>query len=922
MAPPFHAKDDGPPPKATARSIYTFPLPSTSVEPRPSNSFGAKDGAIATSASMTAANGPGRSWAESRPPAATSDSDPSPSLRRVCSPVVSAAASLHLRRRLLLPALAAPALLLTVPPLAASVLALAAGLATGTRDSRGASFGGGGGATTSAATALSLAIVLASTALLVREGRRAIERHAPSEREKRRALAKCEVALPFWSFVASTAAFRTLCRCVSDWTPLGGYFAAEASRGGGWLGGLGGLLASTAVCFVRVAGACAGPALGWAVVSLAVVCRYAGPFFPIVRCSSTPLRTNPFDATLQRLGRNFTSKDRFLDMIADGLDRLSAPSSPANPRESGKPNLGQATQSQTKTTPFSALSKAPRINPSGNATIHRIAPRSSPDGILGRLRNFLASSSGARYSRPGLLSILAQVLAHAVAGHVFARAFVLPTLPRLGTGADDAASLVVSISCLLAPVLELLVGVGETELRFDRYSLVGSLAGDKRFRPWRPVLIALLKDVIDRARTSIFGIVALGPIVVSATAISLLAHLGPLVLGDDAFAFAFPSFGDLVLAVLVSYLATVVLVSIAAFQDVLTRWAVCAPGTDVDVLMSKLPPTSQGSKNATPARPFLSEDLLIQSILMGDGSTVERVITPPGSKTSRTSAAPFINHQEDEIMRNGIATASFAEWVKENSTTCSGKLCDDILRMCLLESIGGGGIHFGDDVHSAAARKRLDLSAVGTSPGGQPIVVPVVRALCAFAGGIGDVMSQIYRQVDTDGKMLRKNNSVELWKLPPGSLNAVEYAIVAAARLAVMNSVKIDGHGRAVVDKSKRHERLSLLLPCILQSAFELQCGINAYALATANAQDVDLTTFETNGKGDGLAQFIVARCPRLCPAVSACRDSAKMALKTLLEVGDRSLEDTLLRRKWKDGMQQWLVGLNCEGTPPARITN
>ena len=293
----------------------------------------------------------------------------------------------------------------------------------------------------------------------------------------------------------------------------------------------------------------------------------------------------------------------------------------------------------------------------------------------------------------------------------------------------------------------------------------------------------------------------------------------------------------------------------------------------------------------------------------GDGSTVEKVIAPTGIHKST-------NRQEDEISRNDVATASFAEWIVNQSTTSSGKLGDDILRISLLESLGGGSssqsnqpnpFYFGDRRHSAAVRKRLDLSAATTSPGQQQIVVPVARTLCAFAGGLGDAMSKIYCSVDKNGKPLQKSRQAELWKLPPGSLNAIEYALVASARLVVMNSVGAK-HGR--VDPSKRHSQLSLLLPSVLQSAYKVRRGLFEYARATAIMHEVNLATFAKNDSGsDGLQEFIAAKCKDLPPVLSACNDSAKMVVKTLVEFGE--LEGLLLSRRYPKDMQQFLADLN-----------
>jgi hypothetical protein len=147
-----------------------------------------------------------------------------------------------------------------------------------------------------------------------------------------------------------------------------------------------------------------------------------------------------------------------------------------------------------------------------------------------------------------------------------------------------------------------------------------------------------------------------------------------------------------------------------------------------------------------------------------------------------------------------------------------------------------------------------------------------------------------------DGEPAR-TSSADMWKLPPGSLAAAELSIVAAARLVVMNSA-ID----------KRHERICLLLPCVLQSAYKLRCGLFAYAKAMATTYEVKLASFDKTGKTDGLMQFIDQKCSDLCPVLSACNNSARMVIQT-----DRALEDVVLRRTWKGDMQRWLVGLNCE---------
>ena len=223
-----------------------------------------------------------------------------------------------------------------------------------------------------------------------------------------------------------------------------------------------------------------------------------------VRCSATPLRTNPFDATLQRLGRNFTSKNRFLDMIADGLDRLSAPS--ANDKASGNAGPGRngaPSANQTRPTLFANATNKPAAN---NAKDQPAAPQQplNNNDSLGRILKYLVTSANARYSRHSLLSVLVQVLVNASGGYVFAQAFVLPHLGRFAVpqpdAMHDAAAVVVVLSCLLVPVFELFSSINEAELDYRHYSsLGGSLSvGSRHFR-LRPLAVALGKDALHRA---------------------------------------------------------------------------------------------------------------------------------------------------------------------------------------------------------------------------------------------------------------------------------------------------------------------------------------------------------------------------------------------------------------------------------------
>lgn len=755
----------------------------------------------------------------------------------------------------------------------------------------------------------------------MRTGKLVITSHFTDEKARKKFMEKSTIALPFWSMVLSIFAVRILHSFLQVFRPLftetmASSTAETASQG--WKSIILGLMGTTSFWTIKTCCMTFLPSMAWAWISILVAIRYTGPFSPILRCSSTPLKTNPFDAALNKIGRNFTSTSRFLDMVANCLDKLSAATSPDQTKKGTTYTTGQTQMTNEKKTLLQS-----NISTANNAA----ATKSSNDGIVGKDGMIellkLSPATNARYSRPGFITIAIQVIANIVGGHVFARTFVLPLLGNVLVRLDETVVVVTVVSCLLVPVLELFSIISEAELHYGHYSSAGDVfAFGKSDGNLRFFLVNLGQDVMQRIQRSLVGYAMITPIIATLT-ISLWAHFGQYLLSGASFSLTPPSYPVIMLALVISYVTVAFTVIALAVQDVLTRWAVCAPGVDADILLyqtstkvptdakkATAPPTKSGvTSTPNSKKKFLTEDLFIQSILMGDGNTVSQVIANPDTD-AQLRMARFKSHQDDEISRNDTAVASFAQWIQSSSTTASGRLSDDILRMSLLESLGGGGScspesaqsktssrHFGEERHYSALRKRLELSAATAAPGRQPIAAPVIRALCAFAGGVGESMSEIYRQEMKDGKPTGKSLA-EMWKLPPGSLAAAELCIVAAARLVVMNSA---------IDK-KRHERICLLLPCILQSAYKLRCGLFSYAKATAIMYDVKLASFDKTGRTDGLMKFIEQKCPDLCPVLSACNNSARMVIQT-----DRALEEVVLRRKWKADMQGWLLGLNCE---------
>ena len=639
---------------------------------------------------------------------------------------------------------------------------------------------------------------------------------------------------------------------------------------------------------LRAAGACYKPALAWAVLSLLATGRHAGlgPLCrPVVRCSGVPVRARSLDAALRRLRRHLASREGFLNLIADGLDRLAAPSATATSRPAAAHPTAPPRHGPTH-----------RRGPA-TAAAARPPPAPSPDrprGALCRARGALAAS--------GVPRVPAQLLGHLVGGGLLARLVAgRPPSPR---PADDAAA-VVALAVALVPALELLAGIGDAELPYGRPRAPAGDAAAAGRSPARALARDLGRDALRRARRSVLW-TAPAPVV----AVAFAAFTGAWSRDDDGA----PShlFARRLATLLASALAAAVVAAVLAAQDALARRAACAPGgADVDVLLRR---TIRGPPEPSSPGEFLAEDLLVQAILAGDPATMDLVAAtdPLGPATTgpaqRAAAPPGPrNRREDELRRHAAAAASFASWVRRRAAAGPGgaSLAADLLRLALLESLGGRG-------GEAAVRRRLALSAAAARPGRPPVAAPVARALCAFAGGTGLALGRAGRprraDEDSTAPPRGRRRAEERWEFPPGACRALEFALVAAARLVVTNEE---------ATPAKRQEWLSLLLPCVLQAAFELRCGIYDYARSAAGVHGIDVATRDASGKEDEALRSVIAeKYPGLCSVLAACNSSAKMVLTTLMDSGDRSLEDVLLRRQWKDGMQPWLVGMTCKEVP------
>ena len=316
-------------------------------------------------------------------------------------------------------------------------------------------------------------------------------------------------------------------------------------------------------------------------------------------------------------------------MIANFLDKLSAPSTPA--AKSANNNTNNTTPSTVQATTDSKKATA-NLPPATKQTATPNTLKSNRESIWESLRVMIALTATARYSRPSLLAIVVQVIVNAIGGHIFSHAIVLPFLGKVGiignSGGSDTVSVIIWLSCVFAAVFELFSDVNEAELHYSHYSSNKVLDPKQQRFYSKEVSIAIATDAVHKLKQSTFGMTMLAPIIAVATA-PVWSHLVHLFINAHTALLSPPSLPAVVSSLFISYVTVILFVGIMVVQDVLTRWAVCAPGMDADVLMYR------SSTPQTAATKFLAEDLFIQSILMFDGGTVDKVITAPGAKVNQ-----------------------------------------------------------------------------------------------------------------------------------------------------------------------------------------------------------------------------------------------------------------------------------------------
>ena len=324
------------------------------------------------------------------------------------------------------------------------------------------------------------------------------------------------------------------------------------------------------------------------------------------------------------------------------------------------------------------------------------------------------------------------------------------------------------------------------------------------------------------------------------------------------------------------------------------------------------------------------EDILVEVILGGiSRSVLEYVIAPrltidrngkvvlPNAAKKRKLHSGQIqistdcSLEEEELVRNDAMTMHIKLATEEGQISGHTSLEDDLLKISCLESFGGttstystraaisrGPYPLGlSERHYRSIMQRIiSIDRANTQPGSQPALVPVLRAICAYLGGIGLALS---------------GSSTTTSFVSPCLKVSIQYSILAASRFLVMNMIGNDTFGNS----RNRYNRISLMVPVVLESIYRLRCGFMEYATRLFERENTHTHRAVSDIVDNPTVRNL--RVPAVLPKqaiedesiehiIDVCDEGATMILRALLEVDGRCEFDAIRFLKCKE----WLNSL------------
>jgi hypothetical protein len=375
-----------------------------------------------------------------------------------------------------------------------------------------------------------------------------------------------------------------------------------------------------------------------------------------------------------------------------------------------------------------------------------------------------------------------------------------------------------------------------------------------------------------------FGKFAWSFIIVPAVSMSVAYH------SDDSF-YSWMEIRSLVpLALVVTVLINIYMI----FIYEASRTVLCMPGMNPDRFVEELSEPRESTIY-----------IMLESILHGSVSVMQSVSEP---------RAGVLCAEDEELKRGDACMRDMANvllgLMDRDPRGSQAGLELDILRISLLESLGGTTT--GDAANpelSNTTRRHIEAIKRWAHPKntvwagvarGEPDAALLVRALSAYAGGLGTAL-QICTLPPTDPRRLAldETSMFTTWSLPPGARACSEWSIRAAARLIVSSFGPTEGSA-----SDWRSSSLSMLVPVMIHAAHSLRKGILRFAIASQSKHAVVSDVLDID--------WVAGENKLLRPIVLACDEAALLVVSKLSTGANRANI-----RVQDDESRQWLEDLS-----------
>ncbi len=382
--------------------------------------------------------------------------------------------------------------------------------------------------------------------------------------------------------------------------------------------------------------------------------------------------------------------------------------------------------------------------------------------------------------------------------------------------------------------------------------------------------------------------------------------------------------------------------------DLLTRKLLATRGLDIYKLISQSSITLEstaGDKTIDDALDLSNEisieSVVVSVILVGFGSdTIDDVLCPrmieqdgnlirpimkkrvvgvntswvPSSSTHNSSN---VDLEGMEMRRNKDMIQKVASAILSGTVSGYSTFEEELLKFMVLEALGGGSVS--DDMKGSSTENfsqglsipfrsyKTIIRFLRIMDQGSVQTLSIVRALCAYAGGIGEALTCISHPISrSQGNPTTLVKSIEncTFSFQPSAVLSATYAIESATRFIIMN----------LKHRKARFNHLSLLIPVILQTSYTLRCGVLDYAKYQYDSSD-PIHDFLSNvdTRGETFVNFCTIKHPDLTKLVKTCDDSVIQILQLMKGIDGQGSNISSLELsgiKVDDHVKEWIVSL------------